>query len=54
MAAGARSLRIAHARGAIEAGHAIVCAGAWSDRLAVAAGAIPTPASCPSAAPTCA
>jgi (S)-2-hydroxyglutarate dehydrogenase len=43
MAAGARSLRIAHAHGAIEAGHAIVCAGAWSDRLAVAAGADPDP-----------
>jgi 2-hydroxyglutarate dehydrogenase len=43
MAAGARSLRIAHARGMIEAGHAIVCAGAWSDRLAVAAGADPDP-----------
>jgi 2-hydroxyglutarate dehydrogenase len=43
MAAGARSLRIAHARGAIEAGHAIVCAGACSDRLAVAAGADPDP-----------
>jgi 2-hydroxyglutarate dehydrogenase len=35
----ARSLRLAHSRGAIEAGHAIFCAGGWSDRLAVAAGA---------------
>ena len=43
MAAGARSLRIEHARGTTEAGHAIVCAGAWSDRLAVAAGANPDP-----------
>jgi (S)-2-hydroxyglutarate dehydrogenase len=34
-----RSLRLVHAHGAIEAGHAIFCAGAWADRLAVAAGA---------------
>jgi 2-hydroxyglutarate dehydrogenase len=34
-----RALRIAHAGGVIEAGHALVCAGAWSDRLAVMAGA---------------
>jgi 2-hydroxyglutarate dehydrogenase len=39
----ARSLRLEHARGATEAGHAIFCAGAWSDRLAVAAGADPDP-----------
>jgi 2-hydroxyglutarate dehydrogenase len=39
----ARSLRIAHARGVTEARHAIVCAGAWSHRLAVAAGADPDP-----------
>jgi L-2-hydroxyglutarate oxidase len=39
----ARSLRLAHARGATEAGHAIFCAGAWADRLAVAAGADPDP-----------
>ncbi len=38
-----RSLRLAHAHGAIEAGHAIFCAGAWADRLAVAAGADPDP-----------
>jgi L-2-hydroxyglutarate oxidase len=37
--AGARSLRLEHVRGATEATHAIFCAGAWSDRLAVAAGA---------------
>jgi 2-hydroxyglutarate dehydrogenase len=43
MAAGARSLCVTHARGVTEAGHAIVCAGAWSDRLAVAAGADPDP-----------
>jgi len=35
----ARSLRLTHARGETEATHAIFCAGAWSDRLAVAAGA---------------
>lgn len=39
----ARAVRLEHARGATEAGHAIVCAGAWSDRLAVAAGASPDP-----------
>jgi (S)-2-hydroxyglutarate dehydrogenase len=43
MARGARSLRLAHAHGATEARHAIVCAGAWSDRLAVSAGADPDP-----------
>jgi len=36
---GARTLRLEHARGATEVGHALFCAGAWSDRLAVAAGA---------------
>jgi L-2-hydroxyglutarate oxidase len=36
-------LRLPHARGATEAGHAIFCAGAWADRLAVAAGADPDP-----------
>jgi len=40
---GARVLRLEHARGATEAGHALFCAGAWSDRLAVAAGADPDP-----------
>jgi 2-hydroxyglutarate dehydrogenase len=35
----ARSLRLLHQRGATETNHAIVCAGAWADRLAVAAGA---------------
>jgi len=34
-----RSLRLTHAHGATDAGHAIFCAGAWADRLAVAAGA---------------
>ena len=38
-----RSLRLTHARGATQAGHAIFCAGAWSDRLAVAAGAAADP-----------
>jgi L-2-hydroxyglutarate oxidase len=40
---GARALRLEHAQGATRAGHAIFCAGAWSDRLAVAAGADPNP-----------
>jgi (S)-2-hydroxyglutarate dehydrogenase len=35
----ARSLRLAHAHGETDAAYAIFCAGAWSDRLAVAAGA---------------
>jgi L-2-hydroxyglutarate oxidase len=35
----ARALRLEHTRGVTEATHAIFCAGAWSDRLAVAAGA---------------
>ncbi len=39
----ARSLLLTHAHGATEAGHAIFCAGAWSDRLAVMAGADPDP-----------
>jgi len=43
MAIGAKALRVTHARGVTEAGHAIVCAGAWSDRLAIAAGADPDP-----------
>jgi L-2-hydroxyglutarate oxidase len=38
-----RSLRLVHTRGTLEAGHAIFCAGAWADRLAVAAGADPDP-----------
>jgi L-2-hydroxyglutarate oxidase len=37
--AGARALRLEHAQGATQARHAVLCAGAWSDRLAVAAGA---------------
>jgi (S)-2-hydroxyglutarate dehydrogenase len=35
----ARALRLEHERGVTEAAHALFCAGAWSDRLAVAAGA---------------
>jgi (S)-2-hydroxyglutarate dehydrogenase len=41
--AGPRSLTIHHAQGVTEAGHAVCCAGAWSDRLAVRAGADPEP-----------
>ena len=38
-----KGLRLLHARGATEASHAVFCAGAWADRLAVAAGANPDP-----------
>ncbi|HEX3511519.1 MAG TPA: L-2-hydroxyglutarate oxidase [Solirubrobacteraceae bacterium] len=38
-----RGLRLEHARGTTIAGHAVFCAGAWSDRLAAAAGADPDP-----------
>ncbi|MGP0103526.1 MAG: L-2-hydroxyglutarate oxidase [Solirubrobacteraceae bacterium] len=38
-----RTLRLEHAHGSTEAGHAVFCAGAWADRLAVAAGADPDP-----------
>jgi len=41
--AGARSLSIHHAGGVVEASNAVCCAGAWSDRLAVASGADPDP-----------
>lgn len=34
-----RTLRLTHARGSTDAGHAIFCAGAWADRVAIAAGA---------------
>lgn len=34
-----RALQLTHAHGALQARHAIFCAGAWSDRLATAAGA---------------
>ena len=39
----ARSIRLRHAQGELEARHALFCAGAWSDRLAVRAGADPDP-----------
>jgi 2-hydroxyglutarate dehydrogenase len=38
-----RALRLTHSRGSIDARYAIFCAGAWADRLAVAAGADPDP-----------
>jgi L-2-hydroxyglutarate oxidase len=38
-----RSLRLTHGKGQTEAGHAIFCAGAWSDRLAVAGGGAADP-----------
>jgi (S)-2-hydroxyglutarate dehydrogenase len=40
---GSRALRVRHAAGVTEAGHVVCCAGAWSDRLAAAAGADPDP-----------
>jgi (S)-2-hydroxyglutarate dehydrogenase len=36
-------LRISHSGGQVEARHAVFCAGGWSDRLAVMAGADPDP-----------
>jgi (S)-2-hydroxyglutarate dehydrogenase len=38
-----RSLRLTHSHGVTDAAHAVFCAGAWADRLAVAAGADPDP-----------
>ncbi|HEY4997442.1 MAG TPA: L-2-hydroxyglutarate oxidase [Solirubrobacteraceae bacterium] len=38
-----RALRLTHSQGTTEAGNALFCAGAWADRLAVAAGADPDP-----------
>ncbi len=38
-----RRLEIAHSHGSTDAGSAVFCAGAWSDRLAVAAGGDPDP-----------
>jgi L-2-hydroxyglutarate oxidase len=38
-----RSLRLTHSHGVTVADHAVFCAGAWADRLAVAAGADPDP-----------
>ena len=40
---GARALRLKHSQGVTEAVHAVFCAGAWADRLAIAAGADPDP-----------
>jgi 2-hydroxyglutarate dehydrogenase len=41
--AGARSVRLSHSHGTTHAKHAVFCAGAWADRLAVEAGADPDP-----------
>jgi 2-hydroxyglutarate dehydrogenase len=41
--AGGGRIRLAHSRGDTSARAAVMCAGAWSDRLAVAAGASPDP-----------
>jgi L-2-hydroxyglutarate oxidase len=38
-----RSLRLTHSHGVTEARNVVFCAGAWADRLAVAAGADPDP-----------
>jgi L-2-hydroxyglutarate oxidase len=38
-----RSLVLGHPYGSTEAGYAVFCAGAWADRLAIAAGADPDP-----------
>jgi L-2-hydroxyglutarate oxidase len=43
IAVAGRSLRLTHARGVVDAGHAVFCTGAWADRLAVRAGADPDP-----------
>jgi 2-hydroxyglutarate dehydrogenase len=40
---GAGRLRLVHRRGETRARHAVFCAGAWSDQLAVAAGGSPDP-----------
>jgi L-2-hydroxyglutarate oxidase len=40
---GARALSLRHAGGSVQARHAIFCAGAWADRLAVVTGAGPDP-----------
>lgn len=40
---GVRALSLRHAGGSVQARHAIFCAGAWADRLAVATGAGPAP-----------
>src|SRR5262249_54052863 len=43
VAAAARALRLRHSHGTTEARNVVFCAGAWADRLAVAAGADPDP-----------
>ena len=43
VSSGARWVRLEHSRGATEATHAIFCAGAWADRMALLAGAGPDP-----------
>jgi len=43
LAAGPRSVSVRHSGGRTEAGAVALCAGAWADRLAVAAGADPDP-----------
>jgi 2-hydroxyglutarate dehydrogenase len=40
---GGGGVRVVHARGELRARFAVFCAGAWADRLAVAAGAAPDP-----------
>jgi (S)-2-hydroxyglutarate dehydrogenase len=40
---GNRTVRLVHARGVTEAANAVFCAGAWADRLALAAGAQASP-----------
>ena len=41
--AGDGVVRVEHARGSTDAGYVVCCAGAWADRLAVAAGGDPEP-----------
>jgi (S)-2-hydroxyglutarate dehydrogenase len=43
MSAHGRRVRLRHARGEVDAGFAVCCAGGWSDRLAVLAGGSPDP-----------
>jgi len=43
VASAGRALRLTHAQGVTETAHAVFCAGAWADRMAVAAGADPDP-----------